>query len=217
MKKSFMISLTGIACLLVVAAVTLAAKERAKPILETYSARVVPAAQKGKGISGGVPDQNYRLSGVQMYDIVEARIQEFSTDQEVADLARTFQEGGDKALEKAFKKNKKGYFKIGRSFENEIFYVTSSRIVKNPSNSEGPVKILGIIANVPEVLATETQTGLNAPRYTYTYLEFRVDEQGRGTGLLVVSAMVNFDEQNRPVIKPLYKQTFQLGDVQLEK
>ena len=217
MKKSPMILLTGIAFPLAVAVVSLAAKEHGKPILETYSAKVVPAAQKGKGVSGGVPDQNYRLSGVQMYDIVEARIQEFSTDQEVADLAQAFREGGDKALEKAFKKSKKGYFKIGQSFETDILYVTLNKAAPDASGSEGPVRILGIVGKVPDTLSIDTQTGLNAPRYTYTYIELRVNEQGQGTGLLVVSAFVNFDEQSRPIIKPLYKQTFQLGYVRSEK
>jgi hypothetical protein len=216
MKNKLIWGLLAAACV-VASAASLTAVEKAAP--ESYTAKVVPLTNKSNGSAGGGADLNQSKFSVQMYDVVGVEIGEFCTDEEVRDLAQTYRDGGDKALEKALYKSKRGYFRIGQGPQMDIVYVTSSKVLKNPPDAPGPSRILGILGRVPTSFRDKLGQNYEAPQvpHTFTYVELRVDDQGNGTGMIILYAMVGFDAQNRPVIKPLAKHTYQLGEVKSGK
>lgn len=213
MKKKLIGGMLAAACLVACAA-SLTAKDPEKADQESYTAKVVPVGEKGNA-SAGAAERNQSRFMVGMYDLVRVDIHEFCTDQEVRDLAQTYRDAGDKALEKSLQKIKKGYYKIGQGPQMEIVYVTSSKVLKNPPDAPGPSRIVGILGKVPSSFRDKLGQNYEAPQmpHTFTYIELRVDDQGNGTGMLILYALVGFDAQNRPVIKPLPKQTYQLGEV----
>jgi hypothetical protein len=181
-------------------------KKPKKPIQERFEARIVPP---GSGVDGLFQALSRNLD--QMFDSVDVAIQEFSSDQEAQDLAQTFHNGGDDALEKALNKIKKGHFRIGQGVTMPLELIISS--------TEGPVRKLSIVGKVPSSFGSLSGSSFSLPHipHTYTCIGLDVDEHGNGKGVLILLANVAFDQQGRTVIKPIPNETFQLTDVHLEK
>jgi len=167
------------------------AKEKVrKPIQERFEATISPVF---------VSTPNSRLA---------IAIEEFTSDQELQDLAQTFLSRGKRALEDAMGKFKKGHLDVpgGEGMPIEIL----------ESEGAGAVRNLTILA----------ERGLNnrwgvsqqlAADYPYIFVQLEVNEQGNGKGTLIRFAKLAFNPQGRMVIENWGRQRFQLINVHLVK
>jgi hypothetical protein len=178
-------------CLLLGVGAAFAKKKAEKPVRERFEATMSPALSSDNSVS--------------------IAIEEFSTDEEVQDLAQAFARGGEDSLEKALGKIKKGYFRTGAGQTMPLLIVQSS--------SEGAVRRLNILGRAPTVFggAGDTQVSIGHRSYPYTCIQLEVDEKGDGTGLLVPFANVVFNQQGRMVIKPMSRTPARLVNVRWEK
>ncbi|MGD0923457.1 MAG: hypothetical protein ABSA70_17095 [Terriglobia bacterium] len=181
-------------------------KKPKKPIQERLVARIVPSESGKDGLFQAM-SRNFD----QMFDSVEVVIQEYSSDQEAQDLAQIFRSGGDDALEKAFNKTDKGYFRIGQGVTTPLVFIISG--------TEGPVRKLIIAGKVPSRFGNLSGSSFSLPHipHTYTCVGLDINEDGKGKGVLVLLANVAFDLQGRMTVKALPNETFQLTDVHVEK
>jgi hypothetical protein len=196
-------------------------QEPKQVVHERYTGKFVQAPGGVNLLSKGMAETR-QATYVYLYETVNVAIQEYTSSQEVRDLAKTFQNGGDDALQKALSKRKNGHFQIGQGPSMSVLYATSS--------SQGKSRILSIIGKAPPwfskpsiALTTEESgtTRVTAVAHAYTFIELRIDENGNGNGQVVLFAFLVFDQQGQAIVKPIRmeagSQVFQLGDVHSEK
>ena len=187
MKKPAILAILCVACLVLIAGWSFGKKKAEKPVQERFEATISPAISS-----------NNRLS---------VAIQEFSADQEVQELARTFAAGGEGALGKTLGKIKKGHFRIGNEQTTPLVMVTSS--------SDGSRRRVSLIGKAPTVYGEgfggSVSTGNRG--FPYTYIQLEVDEQGNGEGMIILYVNLSFDPQGRISLKPMDRQTFRLVNV----
>ena len=157
-------------------------------------------------------------------------IQEFSTDEELQQLAQRFAQGGEDSLVSALDKSNKGYFRLPSS------ETTRLRIIQVHPTAAG--RRLLLVGEAPRafVPTPSAQTDSPGPRmvlvgnggYKYTAIQLEVDQQGNGKGLIYMNCKVGFSEQGQLVITPMVAssplsvvsaahQRFQLVNVHQEK
>jgi hypothetical protein len=139
MKRLAVFALLGTGCLLVGVVPGVAKKKPAKPIIETFEA--------ANAISCGV---------------LRFEIEEFSTDQDIHELAQAYAKGGEDAVESALGKMEKGRFWV----RNEAYPI---RVVR--SATPGGVRTLNIVA-----VAADRVVG------PFTFIYLQIDQQGKGRG-----------------------------------
>ena len=164
------------------------AKEKGqKGVQERFDASIIPPLSSNNSLS--------------------VAIQEFSSEEEVQDLARTFAQGGKDGLDKALAKIKKGYFIVAGGLSMPLLVITSS--------SDGTVRRLNLIGLAPTHFEGEFGGSVSVGHrgYPYTYIQLEIDEQGNGKGRMVLYASVTFDPQGRTMIKPMARGTHQLVNV----
>lgn len=191
MRRTLISTVLCTACLLLGVSVTFAKKKAEKPVQERFEATMSPAFSSDNSVT--------------------VAIEEFSTDEEVQDLAQAFARGGADSLEKALGKIKKGYFGMAGGQTMPLLIVQSS--------AEGGVRRLNILGQAPTLFggAGDVQVSIGHRGYPYTCIQLEVDEKGKGTGLLVPYANVVFNQQGRIVIKPMSRAATRLVNVHLEK
>jgi hypothetical protein len=152
MKRLAVLALLGTGCLLVGVVPGVTQKKSAKPIIETFEAT--------NAISCGV---------------LRFEIEEFSTDQDIQELAQAYAKGGEDAVESALGKMEMGHFWV----RNEAYPI---RVVR--SASEGGVRTLIIVA-----VAADRVVG------PFTFIYLQIDQQGKGRGQEFPFATVLFDKE----------------------
>ena len=185
MKRSLLLAVLSVTCWVLVAGWSFGKKEN--PVQERFEATMNPPLSS-----------NNRLT---------VAIREFSSDQEVQEIAKTFAEGGEGALEKAFGKVKKGEFRIGNEASMPLMMVTSS--------AEGSVRRLSLLGKAPTIYVQGFGGSMSTGHrgYPYTFIQLEVDEKGNGSGMLILYVNLTFDPQGRMSLKPMERQTFRLVNV----
>jgi hypothetical protein len=207
MKKFLIPAVIFAACLMPGATRSLGAKKSDKPVQERYVGKVVPYTGNNSK-QKSAPDDNSKLQ-IKLFEPVDVAIKEFTGDQEIHELAQTYRDAGNKGLQKALSKNNNGFFRIQSMPVTTILYATSTKLTQDPAGAKGPTRLLAVLGDSP--------LGQGQAPNVYTYIQLRVDDQGNGTGLLLLIAVVKFDEQGRLVVSPFPNQSFDLGEVHLTK
>jgi len=146
-------------------------------------------------------------------------IQEFSTDDEVQELAQSYARGGEDSLRNAMGKNKKGYFKMASGETMRL------RIIQDQPSGAG--RRLLLVGEAPRAFSPEATAQANGPGprvveighrgYDYSDIQLQVDGQGNGKGVLIPYCSVVFNKQGKLAITPMYRQSNQLVNVHREK
>jgi len=172
---------------------TVSAKK--KPVIERIEARIAPIS-----VSVGLDSH------------VTIVIYEYSTDQELQDLAQAFARRGKDALESALGKMKKGYMQVPGVYDELPVEVAESK-------SLGAIRRLTIVAERGQSnLATRSMQIDNlGQEYPFTCAQLEFDEQGNGKGEIVVYAKLGFDSAGEMTINRWNVKPFQLADVRSSK
>jgi len=160
-----------------------AKKKPEKPVLESFLANVIDS-------SGAAPH-------------LTVAIQEFSTEDELQELAQSYARGGEDSLRSALGKSKKGYFSLGSSETMRL------RIIQDRPTGAG--RRLLLVGEAPRAFSPQGTAQANgpAPRLVlaggvgYSAIQLDVDAQGNGNGLMYPSCKVGFTKQGQLAITPI--------------
>jgi len=167
-----MFALLGQVCLLVVAVPCLAKKKSPKPIIETFEATML----------GG--------------EALRFEIEEFSTDQDIQELAKAYAKGGKDDVERALQNVEKGRYRI----RHESYPI---RLVQ--SASQGGTRIVNIIAGAADRVVGDLggSVSIGHRGYPFAFTQLRIDQQGKGVGQQVPFAAITFNKQGIIDIKSM--------------
>ncbi len=169
---------------------TFAKKKAEKPVQERFEATIAPP----------ISDDNS----------LQVAIEEFSTDEEVQNLAQAFARGGEDALWKVLHGTKKGYFTMGSGQTMPISTIESI--------SAGGTRKLNIIGEAPSIFrGVNGSVSIGHNGYPYTWIGFVVDEQGNSKGSLIPYANIRFNKEGRMEIISMKSANIQLVNVHLQK
>jgi hypothetical protein len=166
MTRLAVLLLLGTGYLLVGVVPGVAKKKPSKPIIETFEATTVPAGE-----------------------VLRFEIEEFSTDQDVQELAKAYSKGGKDAVVSALGKIEKG-----RSLVRLEAYPI--RLVQ--SASQGGTRTVFIIADATDRVAGDLGgqvVFIGHHGYPFTFVQLRMDQQGKGIGQQVPFAAITFNKQ----------------------
>jgi len=160
-------------CLIVGVEPGLAKKKVAKPIIEVFEATV----------AGG--------------EVLRFEIEEFSTDQDVQELAKAYAKGGKDAVESALGKVEKGH-----CFIRHDSY--SIRLVQSVSQEDG-TRAIYITADAADRVVGDLggQVFIGHKGYPFSFTQLRLDQQGKGAGQQVPFAAITFNKQGIIDIKSM--------------
>lgn len=171
MKRLALLALLGTGCLLV-GVVPGVAKKPAKPTIETFEATA---------------------SGV---GVLRFEIEEFSTDQDIQELAQKYARGGEDAVESALGKIEKGRSLV----RNETYPI---RVVL--SASRDGVRTLNIVAVAADRIVGDLggQVSIGHRGYPFSFVLLKIDQQGKGSGQEVPFAAIQFNKEGGLRVKPM--------------
>jgi tetratricopeptide (TPR) repeat protein len=143
-----------------------------KPIIETFEARM-PGGER-----------------------LRFEIEEFSTDQDVQELAKTYAKGGKDDVERDLRKLEKGRYLI----HDESYAI---RLVR--STSQNGTRSVFIIADAADRVTGDVggMVFISHRSYPFAFTQLRLDLQGRGLGHQVPFAAVTFNKQGIMDIKSM--------------
>jgi hypothetical protein len=187
MKRRAILAILGVTCAVLVAGWSFGIKENEKSFQERFEAVMSPSLSAN--------------------DRVSVAIREFSSDQELKELAQTFAKGGEGALQKALGKINKGRFRIGDEGTMPLLIITSEQA--------GPLRRLNLIGKAPSIPVQGFAGSISTQHqgFPYTFIQLEVDERGNGRGALILYVNLTFNSQGRMAIKPMDRQGVQLGNV----
>jgi len=154
-----------------------AAPAKEKPILERIEARVSPSSVS----TGSSLD-------------VTIEIYEYSSDQELQDLAQIFVRRGKEGLESALGKIRKGYLTIPGPGRMPVELVDS--------RSVGGIRRVTIVAErgQRDLTTRSMQVDVLVQEYPFTCVQLEFDEQGNGKGEIVQYAKLGFNSAGKMTI-----------------
>ncbi len=188
MKRRLITKALCTACVLFGLGGTFAKKQPEKPVQERFGATISPAFSSDNSVT--------------------VAIQEFSTDEEVQALSRSFAAGGQDAVEKALDKTKKGYFRIDDAQTMPLLIVQSW--------PEGAGRRLHLVGRAPTSFGMQN-ISIGHRGSPYTCIQLEVNWQGNGKGMLLPYANLEFNQQGEIVVKPMAHSGSRLVNVHLEK
>lgn len=147
---------------------------KSKKKREVYSATAVAIA----GVAGG--------SVVQ----VTIGIDDYTTDEERLQLAQALIEGGSDALRKAMNKMKKGRVSVVGRTGTKVNYIRAW-----PTANGRRI----IMATERPMTFFELRRGTRSRNYEFGFIELRLDEKGRGSGVLIAAAKIKFIEDQQKI------------------
>jgi hypothetical protein len=165
---------------------TVSSKKR--PVIERIEARVAPI-----------------YTSVGSNRDVTIVIYEYSTDQELQDLAQAFARRGKDGLRSALGKMKKGYMEAPGVAGNLSVELAESK-------SLGAIRRLTIVAD-----RGQASSYLGGEEYPFTCVQLELDEQGNGKGEIVVYAKLGFNSVGQMTINRWNTRPFELVDVRSSK
>jgi len=129
-------------------------------------------------------------------------VDEYSTFEEVEELLQVLLEGGSKALDKAlFDTEAKGWIRIGNSLGYHL------AVVRSLDTENG--RVIRAVTDRP-IQMFEVMRGLRSADHTLGFLEFTLDEKGKGSGQLVAAAKINIDKEGALSLESLGTRAFRL-------
>jgi hypothetical protein len=175
MKRLPILSMLCVGCLLPCAIPGSGRRKPEKPVVETFEATVTPP----------------------LGTVLSISIEEFSTEEEIQDLAQAFAKGGEDGIESALGKVKKGYIR------RESGEALPIRVIR--SRSAGGVRTLNIVSVAADRIVNESggQTFIGHRGYPYTFVQLQIDERGMGKGTMVPFAKLTFNRQGGIEVKPM--------------
>jgi hypothetical protein len=190
MKRQITSAMLGVACL-VGGVSTVPAKK--KPVVERIEARIYP------------PPVNLPNGGVTVV------IYEYSTDQELQDLAQAFAKRGKDGLGSALGKMKKGYMEVPGAGELPVELAESK--------SEGAIRRLTIVAERGQAVSATRSMQIDnlGQEYPFTCVQLEFDAEGNGKGEIVLYAKLGFNSAGQMTIERWNIKPFQLIDVRSSK
>jgi hypothetical protein len=192
MKRQITLVMLGVAFGFAGASTVFAKK---KPVIERIEARVAPIS----------------LSVTVRGDVIIV-IYEYSTKQELQDLAQAFARRGKDGLASALGKMKKGYMQVPGVYDELPVELAESK-------SQGAIRRLTIVAERGQSnFATRSMQIDNlGQEYPFTCVQLEFDEQGNGKGEMIVYAKLGFNSTGEMTINRWNTRPFQLLDVRSSK
>lgn len=164
---------------------------------------VVPGAAKKKPAKPIIETFEATLPG---HGVLRFEVEEYSTDQDVQELAQAYVKGGIATLESTLNKSEKGRYRYELfqiNFGN-IRQVYPIRLIR--STSEGGFRMLYIIADAADWVyagAPARPQEIGHYGYPYTVVQVRIDPNGKGVGEQVPLAAIFFNKQGTIAINPM--------------
>ncbi len=157
---------------------------------EHYSATAI-------GTGGGIGGKTLSL---------DIYIDEYTTDEEAAELANVLKEDGQDALRRRLEKLKKGRIAPSGSIGSDI-----AAIRLKPTESGKGKKIILLSARVMPWL--ELYVGGRSTNYNLSWLVLDLDEEGKGQGSVILGAKLQFTEDGKLDIESYGQQFVRLANI----
>ncbi len=153
----------------------------AAPLLaESYSGRILDA-----------PGSIQRMSSVTF----RLNIDDYSTDDEVRDLAAVLDQEGTRSLERTMDGLDYGWLRIGNDLPQPV------AVARSFVSDDGGQVLRVVVAR--DIAFFETWRHTRSRDYPYTILEIRLDEEGRGEGTMIAAARMETNEEGAVEIDSL--------------
>lgn len=114
------------------------------------------------------------------------RITQYTTDDELQNLAQLVKEKGTDALRKALEKEDKGRINVVGSTGNQIALARKRQ--------QGADTVITIVT-ARTMPFTELYRGGRTTDYPFGYLQVKLDAKGQGTGQIMAAARIRFDKK----------------------
>jgi len=135
-------------------------------------------------------------------------IDEYATDDEIAQHSAVLAEEGARGLEKVLWKLDRGWVRIGTSLGHVVGVARSI-------DTDGG-RIIRVVTDRP-IQLFEVRRGLRSLDYPFGFIELELDADGKGEGRLVAAAKLRFTEDGTLEIVQLGTRPFRLMKVKLQK
>ncbi len=135
-------------------------------------------------------------------------IDEYATDEEIAQHAAVLAETGSRGLEKVLWKLDRGWIKIGTSLGHIVGVARSI-------DTDGG-RIIRAVTDRP-IQLYEVRHGLRSVHYPFGFIELELDADGNGEGRLIAAAKLKFTKDGTLVIEQLGTRPFRLMNVKTQK
>ncbi len=160
----------------------------AAPLLaESYSGRILDT-----------PNAIPRVSSMRF----DLEIEDYTSDEEVRDLAATLDAEGTRALERKMFDLDRGWLRIGNDVAQEVA-VTRSVVTEDGG------RILRVVVS-RDIGFFETWNQTRSTDYPYTILEIQLDEDGNGVGSMIAAAKIEMDDEGTVEVESLGWTPFRL-------
>lgn len=195
MKRCAALVLFGM-CLLIGVVPGVAKKKPAKPIIETFEAK----------LSGSLGPKGTLIF----------QVQEFSTEPDVRQLAQTYANDGKDALQKFLNHIEKGHYTY-QPFMTSAYNVGTYPIRLIRSWPDGEFRELYIVADAADwdfaVTCCAPYERVGHGGYPFTVVHLRIDSHGNGTGQQIPFAVIEFNKEGRIEVNSMGAAMVQLTDV----
>ncbi len=128
-------------------------------------------------------------------------IDEYATDEEIAQHAAVLAETGSRGLEKVLWKLDRGWIKVGTSLGHVVGVARSI-------DTDGG-RIIRAVTDRP-IQLFEVRRGLRSVDYPFGVIELELDADGKGEGRLIAAAKLEFTEDGTLEIEQLGTRPFKL-------
>lgn len=169
---------------------------------------VLPGVAKKKPRKPVIESFEATLPG---HAVLGLEVEEFSTDQDVQELAEAYAKGGKEAVEHSLERSEKGRYRY------QLFQMTSNPNTAHPirfiqSATHGGIRSVFIIADAddstfvvdPYRAGPAYMARISHHGYPFSVIELRIDEQGKGTGRQVPFVAIVFNKQGVIDVDPMF-------------
>jgi hypothetical protein len=178
-------------------------------ILGLILSLLLPAAgqeKKGERISAVAVGTGGILGGRTIP--ITFRIQEYTSDETLKQLAETLAEGGVKALRKELEK-----LKVGRAAP--LGHVGNDIAVARSRQTEKGRRIILVTAR--NLSFFELRRGGRSLDYPFSWIQIDLDEEGKGQGNVIAAARIDFGERGVLEVESLGVHDIRLSNVRLNR
>lgn len=131
------------------------------------------------------------------------RVREYTSDEELQELAEILAEGGQDALQRRMEKLRLGTIAPTGRLGSDI-------AVARRRSTENGTRIVLVTARSMSFL--ELRSGGRSTDYPFSIVRFDLDDEGRGEGQVIAAARVRFDKEGRLEVESLGR-----GDIRLSR
>ncbi len=136
-------------------------------------------------------------------------VDRFATDTQMDALGRALGEHGEEALLKAVSSiEPEGWIRVGQGLRYHL------RVIRTMETPEGRM-LIGITDR--PIQFGEIARSTRSLKYTFGWVQILFDKDGKGTGSMIPTARVNFNDEGRLVVESLGIQPYKILKVLPEK